>query len=96
MQMQMLVLAVVWLIGGALVGALALAARRVPSVRRSRRGWSGAWTVGAGALAGLMGGWLGTLLLGTFFGSPTAAWMAVLVATCLPWMAARWPGRRAS
>ena len=94
--MQLLVLSAVWLIGGALVGALALAARLVPSAWWSRRGWSAVWTVGAGALAGLMGGWLGTLLLGTFFGSPTAAWIAVLTVTSLPWIAARWPGRRAS
>jgi hypothetical protein len=80
----MLVLSLVWLAGGALVGSLANMASMGPAVwwqtrRRSR--WS---TIGLGAVAALAGGWLGTLLLGRFFGSPTAVWVSVIVVVLVP------------
>lgn len=37
-----------------------------------------------GALAALCGGWLGTLLLGRFFASGVALWIAVLCVVLLP------------
>lgn len=94
--MDMLALSAIWVMGGALVGALALAARLAPAAWQASERWSGWWLVAGGALAGLVGGWLGTALLGKFLGSPTAAWLAVLAVVSGPWVAARWPRPRPS
>ena len=85
----MLILSLVWLAGGVFVGGLANLAAIAPgawwrSQRRSR--WS---MVGLGALAAVGGGWLGTLLFGRFFGSATAAWVAVLAVALVPHGVAR-------
>jgi hypothetical protein len=40
-------------------------------------------------LAALLGGWLGTLLWGRLFGTPTALWVAVLVVALGPWLFTR-------
>jgi hypothetical protein len=84
-----LTLSLVWLAGGAIVGGLVwLAALRPPLRARSR--WWSPWTLlAAGALGGLAGGWLGTALFGRFFGSPAAAWVAVVVVIASPWVVAR-------
>jgi hypothetical protein len=80
----MLTLAVVWLAGGALVGALALVASVAPGVWwRSRR--ASRWgLVGLGALAALIGGLLGVLLFGRFLASAAATWIAVLAVVTVP------------
>ncbi len=80
----MLILSLVWLAGGVLVGGLANLAAIAPGVwwrSQLRSRWS---MVGLGALAAVGGGWLGTLLLGRFFGSATAAWVAVLAVALVP------------
>lgn len=79
-----LALSLLWAAGGALVGALARFAGWAGGSlgARGRRGLLAALCVGmAGALAG---GWLGTWLLGRFYGSPSAAWVAVVAVTLLP------------
>jgi ABC-type Mn2+/Zn2+ transport system permease subunit len=79
-----LILSSVWIVGGALVGALALAAALAPGAT-GRRGHRGGWRlIGVGALAGVLGGWAGTLVFGRFFGDPTAAWVAVLAVVAVP------------
>lgn len=78
-------LSVLWLVLGGGIGALALAARLRPT-SWERRGWLG--LVGVSALAALLGGWLGTLLLGRLFGTLTALWVAILVVV-LVWLLAR-------
>jgi len=40
--------------------------------------------LGLGVLGALLGGWLGTLLLGTLFATATAIWIAVLSVALLP------------
>jgi len=40
--------------------------------------------LGLGALATLLGGWLGTLVFGTLFATATAIWLAVLGVALLP------------
>lgn len=80
----MLLLALIWLLVGAVVGALALAARLRPA-SWGRWGWT---LPGVGALGGLLGGLLGTLVLSRLFGTPAALWVAVL-AVVLPWLVER-------
>jgi hypothetical protein len=82
----MLALSLVWLILGVLIGSLALGGRlRLASVQRY--GWAILLLIGA--LAGLAGGWLGTLVYGRFFGTATAAWVAVLAVVLIPWIVNR-------
>ena len=76
----MFLFSVLWLALGVVVGALALAARLRPAAW-GRQGWL--MLLGVGALAALLGGWLGTLLLGKMFGTPEALWIAIL-AVVLP------------
>jgi hypothetical protein len=83
---SMLSLSIFWLVLGLGIGALAIAARP----RRARSGpVSGRFLLLIGALAGLTGGWLGTLLFGRFYGTATAAWIAVLAVALLTWVAGR-------
>ena len=77
----MLILSLFWLLIGLLIGALANAAKLRPAtwVRGGRLGM-----LGLGAPVALLGGWLGTLLLGTLFATATAIWIAVLGVALLP------------
>lgn len=77
----MLILSLFWLLIGLLIGALAIAAKLRPRawVRGGRLGM-----LGLGALVALLGGWLGTWLLGTLFATATAIWIAVLGVALLP------------
>ncbi|HEY7417324.1 MAG TPA: hypothetical protein VH593_19225 [Ktedonobacteraceae bacterium] len=86
----MLILSLLWVGLGLLIGALANAAKLRP----------GAWgrggqmsMLGLGALAALLGGWLGTWWLGALFATATAIWIAVLGVVLLPrvisWCSAR-------
>ena len=77
----MLILSLFWLLIGLLIGALANAAKLRPV----------AWVRGGplalpglGALVALLGGWLGTWLLGLLFATATAIWIAVLGVALLP------------
>jgi hypothetical protein len=77
----MLILSLFWLLIGLLIGALANAAKL----------WPVAWVrggrlapLGLGALVTLLGGWLGTWLLGALFATATAIWIAVLAVALLP------------
>jgi hypothetical protein len=72
----------IWLGLGLLVGLLGLAARLKPV------SWGKAgpiWLLALGVGAALLGGLLGTWLLGRLFASPLALWVAVL-AVCAPWL----------
>lgn len=77
----MLTLSLLWLLIGVLIGALASAARLQPTVW-GRYSWPG--MLGLGGLVALLAGWLGTLVLGTFFATPTAIWVAVLGVVLIP------------
>ena len=79
----MLILSLLWLLVGILVGLLANAARLQPASWERRR-----WLVvpGIGALSALIGGWLGTLLLGRYVATVMALWIAVLAVTLVPWL----------
>jgi ABC-type molybdate transport system permease subunit len=76
----MFLFSLLWLALGLVVGALALAAKLRPTAW-GRRGWL--LLLAVGALSGLLGGWLGALLLGKMFGTPEALWIAIL-AVALP------------
>jgi hypothetical protein len=76
----MFLLSLLWLALGLMIGALALSTQVRPAAW-GRRGWL--LLLGVGALAGLLGGWLGTILLGKLFGTPEAIWIAIL-AVVLP------------
>jgi uncharacterized membrane protein YeaQ/YmgE (transglycosylase-associated protein family) len=84
----MFILSLFWLLLGMLIGALAIAARLWPaSWPRGRRGWLIMLTVGA--LAALIGGWLGALLLGKYVATAAALWVAVLGVVVVPWLSGR-------
>ena len=82
----MFILSLVWLGIGLLIGALALGARLRP-IAWGRRGWL--VMLALGAVAALLGGWLGALLWGRLYGTPTALWVAALVVALGPWMFTR-------
>ena len=77
----MLLLSLFWVLLGLLIGALANAAKLRPAAwdRGGRLGM-----LGLGALVALLGGWLGTWLLGSLFATATAIWIAVLGVALLP------------
>jgi len=77
----MLLLSLFWVLLGLLIGALANAAKLRPAawVRGGRLGM-----LGLGALIAVLGGWLGTWVLGTLFATATALWIAVLGVALLP------------
>jgi len=77
----MLILSFLWVALGLLIGALANAAKLRPAawVRGGRLAM-----LGLGALVALLGGWLGTWLLGPLFATATAIWIAVLGTALLP------------
>lgn len=77
----MLILSLIWVVLGLLIGVLANAAKLRPAAWR-RAGWFG--MLGLGALAALLGGWLGTWVLGALFATATALWIAVLGVALLP------------
>jgi uncharacterized membrane protein len=77
----MLILSLFWVLIGLLIGALANAAKLRPAawVRGGRLR-----LLGLGALITLLGGWLGTWLLGPLFATAVAIWIAVLGVALLP------------
>ena len=80
----MLLLSLLWLLLGSIVGVLALTAR----LRPDAWGCRGLLLLGFDALAALLGGWMGTLLFGRLFGTPTALWVAILL-VLLAWLVVR-------
>jgi hypothetical protein len=77
----MLILSLLWLVLGVLIGGLANGAKLRP-VRWGGRGWL--VMLGLGALSALLGGWLGTLILGALFATAMALWIAVVGVALLP------------
>jgi hypothetical protein len=75
------ILSLFWLLIGLLIGALANAAKLRPAAW-GRGGQLG--MLGLAALVALLGGWLGTLLLGTLFATAFAIWITVLGVVLLP------------
>jgi len=78
----MLALSLLWIVIGLLIGALAVAGQVIPVKRRSF-----AWPLllAIGVPSALLGGWLGTIVYGRFFGTATAVWVATLAVIILPW-----------
>ncbi len=81
-----LILSLIWTVLGLIVGALGLGARLRPAAWGSR-GWL--IMLGLGVVAALAGGWLGALLLGRFFGTMAALWIAVVVVVAAPLLTGR-------
>ena len=77
----MLILSLLWVVLGLLIGALANGAKLCPAAW-GRRGWLA--MLGLGALAALLGGWLGTWVFGALFATANALWIAVLGVALLP------------
>lgn len=84
----MLVLSLVWIILGAVLGALANGAHWGLRARGfvGRRATLG--TLGIGAAGALLIGWLGAFVFGRPFGTPTALWGGILAAVLVPWLLA--------
>ena len=78
-----MLLVAVWLAEGALVGLLALGARLRPPTW-GPRGHLILLAIACGAA--LLGGLLGTLLLGRLQSPPTALWVAVVAVVAAPWI----------
>lgn len=78
----MLILSLIWLLGGVLLALLVRGAALAPR----GAGWRIWHSAVVGALSALAGGWLGALLLGSPFASPTAVWVCALVCVLAPWL----------
>ena len=79
----MLALSVLWLLIGAVIGLLANGARLRPAAW-ARWGWRALPAVGA--VAALLGGWLGTAMYSRLYGTPAALWIAVVGVSLGPWL----------
>lgn len=77
----MLILTLIWLLIGMLVGLLATAGRLQPP-SWNHRGWL--FMAGIGAAIALCGGLLGTFIVGRYFATATALWIAVMGVVLLP------------
>ena len=77
----MLILSLLWIVLGLLIGALANGAKLRPAAW-GRAGWLA--MLGLGALAALLGGWLGTWIFSALFATAMALWVAVLGVALLP------------
>lgn len=80
--MSTLVLLLTWSLLGLLIAGLALLARLQPASWK-RSGWW--WMLLLGIGSSLLGGILGSLLLGRLFSTATALWISVL-AVGAPWL----------
>ena len=93
MTMANLWLSLAWLVVGAIIGALAAAARleRAAAAAGAPRPLaSRVWVkVAIGALAAVAGGWLGVVVFGRLFSTATALWVSALCAMLLPWLLQR-------
>jgi uncharacterized membrane protein YeaQ/YmgE (transglycosylase-associated protein family) len=85
----MVTLSILWILLGIAIGALAIAARLRPS-RWGPSGWRILLLIGA--IGAFIGGWLGTLAFGRFFGTATSVWVAVLCVVVIPLAARRLNG----
>jgi hypothetical protein len=86
----MIVLLLLWAALGPLVALVVRAARVWPAGFPAPR-WR--TLLAGGALAGLLGGWLGSLAFGRFYGAPTALWFSAVVLVAGPWVARNLTGR---
>lgn len=84
--MMLILLSLFWLLLGLLIAALANAAKLRPA-SWERLGWL--YMLGLGALAALIGGWLGVLVLGRYFATGMALWVGVVGVTVVPWLMVR-------
>lgn len=75
-------LVLLWLVLGLGIGALAVSAR-LGRHSLGKRAWL--LMPGIGAIAALLGGMLGSLVLSLFYGVATAAWAAVLGVVIATW-----------
>lgn len=78
----MLLLSLVWLLIGALIGLLANAAQLRPAMW-THLGWLVMMSIGA--IVALCGGWLGVWLLGKYFATAMALWIAIAGVVVLSW-----------
>jgi hypothetical protein len=86
MVLTSLALSLMWAVLGLGIGALGLGARLRPEAW-GPRGRLLMLALGVGAA--LAGGWLGALLLGRFFGTLAALWIAVAVVAAVPLLRCR-------
>jgi len=84
----MLILSLIWLGLGVVIGSVALAARLAP-VGRGRLGWL---ALAPGAVAALLGGWLGSMLLDRIEASLVAVWVSILAVSVVGLLARRQRG----
>jgi uncharacterized membrane protein YeaQ/YmgE (transglycosylase-associated protein family) len=82
--MNIWLLTAIWILIGVLAGALACGAKLRP-ISWGNRGWLYMLAVGVGTA--LLGGWIGTLLLGPQFATVTVIWIAVLGVVLFPLIA---------
>jgi hypothetical protein len=84
----MVLISLVWALGGAIIGLIAAAAHLAPGA------WSAPWRLALlGAGFALVGGWLGMPVWGSIFATSSALWVAVAGVVGLPalgsWVVAR-------
>lgn len=79
----MLALSALWLLIGTVIGLIANGGRLRPATW-ARWGWRA--LPATGAIAALLGGWLGTAVYGRLFGTPAALWVAIVGVSLGPWL----------
>ncbi len=82
----MFALSLLWLLLGLIIGALANAAKLRPLAWK-QQGWL--IMPGIGAIAALIGGWIGMLFVGQYFATGSAIWVAVLGVGVVPKLISR-------
>jgi hypothetical protein len=82
----MLTLSLIWLGLGVVIGGVALAARLTPA-RWGRLGWLA--LLALGAVAALLGGWLGSMALDRIEASLVAIWVSIAVVVAAGLLARR-------
>jgi hypothetical protein len=87
-MLYLLVLSLIWILLGAILGALANGARWGLRARgfSSRGAMPG--TLAIGAAGALLVGWLSVFVFGRLFGTPAALWGGILAAVLVPWLLA--------
>jgi hypothetical protein len=76
-MLALLTLSLFWLLLGLIIGTRANAAKLSPAIWKH---WPRSWLIlpVIGAIAALVGGWIGVLLIGRYFATGAALWAAAI------------------
>lgn len=87
----MLLLSLFWFVLGIVLGGIASIAQLCPSLWK-RGGWL--YLMGISAVSATGAGWIGVLLFGRYFATPTALWIPISIIVVL-WMVTKVRAKKA-